>query len=150
MLELLYPLLQGYDSVAVRADVELGGTDQTFNLLLGREVQTAYGVASQAILTMPILPGIDGVRRMSKSLDNYVGVDEPPAEIFGKLMRVPDDAMGLYYDLLLGGPPDPAASPVVQKRPARPRPHRSLSRARGRRRGGGPLRPPSRRARGAG
>ncbi len=116
VLELLYPLLQGYDSVAVRADVELGGTDQTFNLLLGREVQTAYGVAPQAILTMPILPGIDGVRRMSKSLDNYVGVDEPPAEIFGKLMRVPDEAMALYYDLLLGGPPDPSAAPVAQKR----------------------------------
>ena len=116
ILELLYPLLQGYDSVAVRADVELGGTDQKFNLLLGREVQSAYGVAPQAIVTMPILPGTDGVRRMSKSLGNYVGVTEPPKEIFGKLMRVPDAAMPLYYELLLGTPPDPSAEPVVQKR----------------------------------
>ena len=116
ILELLYPLLQGYDSVAVRADVELGGTDQKFNLLLGREVQSAYGVAPQAIVTMPILPGTDGVRRMSKSLANYVGVTEPPKEIFGKLMRVPDAAMPLYYELLLGTPPDPSAEPVVQKR----------------------------------
>jgi tyrosyl-tRNA synthetase len=116
LLELLYPLLQGYDSVAVRADVELGGTDQKFNLLLGREVQSAYGVAPQAIVTMPILPGTDGVRRMSKSLANYVGVTEPPKEIFGKLMRVPDAAMPLYYELLLGTPPDPRAEPVVQKR----------------------------------
>ena len=116
ILELLYPLLQGYDSVAVRADVELGGTDQKFNLLLGREVQSAYGVAPQAIVTMPILPGTDGVRRMSKSLANYVGVTEPPEEIFGKLMRVPDAAMPLYYELLLGTPPDPSAEPVVQKR----------------------------------
>jgi tyrosyl-tRNA synthetase len=116
ILELLYPLLQAYDSVMVGADVELGGTDQKFNLLLGREVQAAYGMATQAILTMPILPGIDGVRRMSKSFDNYVGVTEPPEEIFGKLMRVPDEAMPLYYDLLLGDPPDPALPPVEQKR----------------------------------
>jgi tyrosyl-tRNA synthetase len=116
VLELLYPLLQGYDSVAVRADVEIGGTDQKFNLLLGREVQQAYGVEPQAIVTMPILPGIDGVRRMSKSLDNYVGVTDPPAEVFGKVMRVPDDAMPLYYDLLLGEVPDPQLAPVAQKR----------------------------------
>ena len=116
ILELLYPLLQGYDSVAVRADVELGGTDQKFNLLLGREVQSAYGVAPQAIVTMPILPGTDGVRRMSKSLANYVGVTQPPKEIFGKLMRVPDAAMPLYYELLLGAPPDPSSEPVAQKR----------------------------------
>ncbi len=116
ILEMLYPLLQGYDSVAVRADVELGGTDQKFNLLLGRDVQAAYGMATQAIVTMPILPGIDGVRRMSKSFANYVGVTEPPEEIFGKLMRVPDEAMALYYELLLGFPPDPAVAPVEQKR----------------------------------
>jgi tyrosyl-tRNA synthetase len=116
VLELLYPLLQGYDSVAVRADVELGGTDQKFNLLLGREVQQAYGMEPQAIVTMPILPGIDGVRRMSKSLDNYVGVTEPAAEVFGKVMRVPDDAMPLYYDLLLGEDPDLEAAAVAQKR----------------------------------
>ena len=101
ILELLYPLMQGYDSVAIRSDVELGGTDQKFNILLAREIQKAYGVEPQSILTMPILPGIDGVQKMSKSLGNYVGVDEPPEEIFGKLMRVPDDAMPTYYDLLL-------------------------------------------------
>jgi tyrosyl-tRNA synthetase len=103
-LELLYPILQGYDSVAVRADVELGGTDQKFNLLFGRDVQRAYDVPEQSIMTMPILPGIDGVRRMSKSLGNYVGVTDPPEEMFGKLMRVPDEAMGTYYELLLGEP----------------------------------------------
>src|SRR5215217_547081 len=96
ILELLYPLLQGYDSVAVEADVELGGTDQSFNLLLAREIQRAYGVEPQSILTMPILPGIDGVQKMSKSLGNYVGVDEPPEDIFGKLMRVPDDTTPVY------------------------------------------------------
>ena len=94
ILELLYPLLQGYDSVAVRADVELGGTDQTFNLLLGRDIQTAYGQPEQAILTMPILPGIDGERKMSKSYGNYIGVTEPPEEIYGKTLRLPDDGAG--------------------------------------------------------
>jgi tyrosyl-tRNA synthetase len=115
ILELLYPLLQGYDSVAVRADVELGGTDQKFNLLLAREVQHAYGADPQAILTMPILPGLDGVRRMSKSLGNYVGVTEPAAEVFGKLMSVPDAAMPAYFELLLEGA-DGARSPVERKR----------------------------------
>jgi tyrosyl-tRNA synthetase len=105
ILELLYPLLQGYDSVAIRSDVELGGTDQSFNLLLAREIQKAYGVDPQSILTMPILPGIDGVQKMSKSLGNYVGVDEPPEEIFGKLMRVPDDVMPVYYELLMDETP---------------------------------------------
>jgi tyrosyl-tRNA synthetase len=109
ILELLYPLLQGYDSVAIESDVELGGTDQSFNLLLAREIQKAYGVEPQSMLTMPILPGIDGMQKMSKSLDNYVGVHEPPEEMFGKLMRVPDDAMPVYYDLLLDeeAQPDP-------------------------------------------
>ena len=83
ILELLYPLLQGYDSVQVRADVELGGTDQKFNLLLGRAIQQAYGVPAQSVLTMPILPGTDGERRMSKSLGNYVGVTEPPTRCSG-------------------------------------------------------------------
>ena len=101
-LELLYPILQGYDSVAIRSDVELGGTDQKFNLLFARDIQRAYEVPEQSIMTMPILPGIDGVRRMSKSLDNYVGVTDPPEEMFGKLMRIPDEAMGTYYELLLG------------------------------------------------
>ncbi len=107
ILELLYPLLQGYDSVAIESDVELGGTDQSFNLLLAREVQKAYGVEPQSMLTMPILPGIDGVQKMSKSLNNYVGVDEPPEEMFGKLMRVPDEAMPVYYELLLDEAPQP-------------------------------------------
>jgi tyrosyl-tRNA synthetase len=101
ILELLYPLLQGYDSVAIEADVELGATDQKFNVLLARETQKAYGVEPQSILTMPILPGIDGVQKMSKSLGNYVAVDDPPEEMFGKLMRVPDQVMPVYYDLLL-------------------------------------------------
>jgi tyrosyl-tRNA synthetase len=100
VLELLYPLLQGYDSVAIKADVELGGTDQHFNLLLGREIQQAYDVKPQSILTMPILPGTDGVARMSKSSGNYIGVDEPAEEIFGKVMSIPDEAMPLYYSLL--------------------------------------------------
>ncbi len=116
MLELLYPLLQGYDSVAVKADVELGGTDQKFNLLLARQIQQAYGVPQQSVLTMPILPGTDGVQRMSKSLGNYVGVDEPPDEVFGKLMRVPDDAMPIYYDLLLEGGLDASRPAVESKR----------------------------------
>ena len=116
ILELLYPLLQGYDSVAVRADVELGGTDQKFNLLLARDIQQAYGVAPQAVLTTPILPGIDGVQRMSKSSGNYVGVTEAPEEIFGKLMRVPDTVMPLYYDLLLDAEPDESTPAVERKR----------------------------------
>jgi tyrosyl-tRNA synthetase len=116
ILELLYPLLQGYDSVATRADVELGGTDQKFNLLLARDVQQAYGVEPQSVLTVPILPGIDGLERMAKSLDNYVGVTEPPEGVFGKLMRVPDDAMPIYYELLLDEPFDPARPAVESKR----------------------------------
>jgi tyrosyl-tRNA synthetase len=114
-VELLYPLLQGYDSVAVEADVELGGTDQKFNLLFGRDVQSAYGQAPQSILTMPILVGIDGTRKMSKSLDNYVGVTDPPEEMFGRLMRIPDEAMPDYYRLLLGEEV-PATAPNEAKR----------------------------------
>ena len=101
-LELLYPLLQGYDSVAVEADVELGGTDQKFNLLFGRDIQGAYGRQPQSIMTLPILVGTDGERKMSKSLGNYVGVTDPPEEMFGKLMSIPDGAMDEYYRLLLG------------------------------------------------
>jgi tyrosyl-tRNA synthetase len=114
ILELLYPLLQGFDSVAIESDVELGGTDQKFNVLLAREIQKAYGVEPQSVLTMPILPGIDGVQKMSKSLGNYVGVDDPPEEMFGKLMRVPDEAMPIYYSLLLDE--DPQADPRDAKR----------------------------------
>jgi tyrosyl-tRNA synthetase len=102
LLELLYPLLQGYDSVEVAADVELGGTDQKFNLLLARDIQRAYQVPEQTILTMPILPGTDGERRMSKSLGNYIGVIEPPGEIYGKTLSIPDSVVPRYYQLLLG------------------------------------------------
>jgi tyrosyl-tRNA synthetase len=115
-LELLYPLLQGYDSVAVEADVEIGGTDQKFNLLFGRDIQTAYGQAPQSILTMPILVGTDGERKMSKSLGNYIGVTEPPEEMFGKTMRVPDEAMAEYYRLALGEEPPAGAPPNEAKR----------------------------------
>jgi tyrosyl-tRNA synthetase len=116
LLELLYPVLQGYDSVAVEADIELGGTDQKFNLLFGRDVQQAYGQEPQAIMTMPILPGLDGERRMSKSLGNYVGVTDDADEMFGKLMSLPDSAMGMYYELLLGEAVDGKLSPVEAKR----------------------------------
>ena len=98
--EFLYPLAQGYDSVAMRCDVELGGTDQKFNLLVGRQIQEAYGQPPQVILTVPILEGLDGVQKMSKSLGNYVGIDEPPEEMFGKLMSISDDLMWRYFELL--------------------------------------------------
>ena len=98
--EFLYPLMQGYDSVMMKADVELGGTDQTFNLLLGRELQKEAGQPPQVALTMPILEGLDGVRKMSKSLDNYVGIDEPAQEMYGKLMSISDELMWRYYELL--------------------------------------------------
>jgi tyrosyl-tRNA synthetase len=116
ILELLYPLMQGYDSVAVRSDVELGATDQKFNVLLAREIQKAYGVEPQSILTMPILPGIDGVAKMSKSLGNYVGVDDPPEEVYGKLMRIPDEAIPVFYSLLLDSALDPELPPRDAKR----------------------------------
>jgi tyrosyl-tRNA synthetase len=101
MLELLYPLLQGYDSVAVEADVELGGTDQKFNLLLGRDIQRAYGQSEQAVMTMGILVGTDGRQKMSKSLGNQIGVTDAPGEMYGKTMSIPDQAMEEYYGLLL-------------------------------------------------
>src|SRR3954463_16364243 len=100
MHELLYPLAQGYDSVALKADVELGGTDQKFNLLVGREIQRAYGQPSQVVLTMPILEGLDGVQKMSKSLGNAIGIAEPPQEMYGKLMSISDDLMWRYWELL--------------------------------------------------
>jgi tyrosyl-tRNA synthetase len=102
MLELLYPLLQGYDSVAVKADVELGGTDQKFNLLMGRDVQRAYGQPEQVVLTTPLLTGTDGERKMSKSLGNYIGVTEPPEEMYGKTLSIPDTSLEMWYGLLLG------------------------------------------------
>jgi tyrosyl-tRNA synthetase len=98
--EFMYPLLQGYDSVALNADVELGGTDQRFNLLMGRELQHEYGQPPQALVIMPLLEGLDGVKKMSKSLGNYVGVSEPPKDMFGKLMSISDELMIKYYDLL--------------------------------------------------
>jgi tyrosyl-tRNA synthetase len=98
--EFLYPLCQGYDSVAMRADVELGGTDQKFNLLVGRELQKHYGQAPQCVLMMPLLEGLDGTNKMSKSLGNYVGINEPPREIFGKLMSISDILMWRYFNLL--------------------------------------------------
>ncbi len=116
VLELLYPLLQGYDSVAVRADVELGGTDQKFNLLLGRNIQRAYHQPEQVIMTLPLLTGTDGERKMSKSYGNHIGVADPPDEIYGRTLSVPDTAMPDWYALLLGSAPDPALSPRDAKR----------------------------------
>ena len=98
--EFLYPLVQGYDSVALRADVELGGTDQKFNLLMGRELQRAYGQESQCIVTMPLLEGLDGVKKMSKSLGNYIGIQESPGVMYGKLVSMPDSLMWRYFELL--------------------------------------------------
>lgn len=98
--EFMYPLCQGYDSVALKTDLELGGTDQKFNLLVGRGLQSSYGVEAQCILTMPILEGLDGINKMSKSLDNYIGVNESPKDMFGKTMRVSDELMFRYYELL--------------------------------------------------
>ena len=100
MHEMLYPLAQGYDSVALEADVELGGTDQKFNLLVGREIQRAYGQESQVVLTTPILEGLDGVQKMSKSLGNAIGINEPPLEMYGKIMSISDEMMWRYYELL--------------------------------------------------
>jgi tyrosyl-tRNA synthetase len=104
--EFLYPLCQGYDSVALKADVELGGTDQKFNLLVGRDLQRHYGQEPQVILTLPLLEGLDGVNKMSKSLDNYVGITEPAQEMFGKLMSISDELMWRYYELLSFRPSD--------------------------------------------
>ena len=116
VLELLYPLMQAYDSMAIQADIELGGTDQLFNLMLGREVQQAYGQQPQIALTMPILPGTDGVARMSKSSGNYIGVAEAPEEQFGKIMSIPDEAMATYYELLFPTEVGPSGHPGVEKR----------------------------------
>lgn len=98
--EFLYPLIQGYDSVALRADVELGGTDQKFNLLVGRQLQEAYGQEPQVVITLPILEGLGGVQKMSKSLDNYIGITDPPEEMFGKVMSISDELMWRYFELL--------------------------------------------------
>jgi tyrosyl-tRNA synthetase len=102
LLELLYPVLQGYDSVAVRADVELGGTDQTFNLHMGRALQSAHAQPPQIVLTLPLLTGIDGTKKMSKSIGNQIGITDPPGEIYGKTLRIPDELLEPWYELLLG------------------------------------------------
>ena len=115
LTELLYPLLQAYDSVATGADVELGGTDQLYNLLMGRHVMEHYGKTPQCVLTTPLLVGTDGTMKMSKSLGNYIGVTDPPREMFGKVMSIPDQPMPSYYSLLLDRPM-PDAEPVEQKR----------------------------------
>jgi tyrosyl-tRNA synthetase len=116
LLELLYPVLQGYDSVCVQADVELGGTDQTFNLLMGRSIQQAYGQAPQVVLTMPLLTGIDGAQKMSKSVGNQIGLTDPPAEMFGKTMRIRDEQIEPWFSLLLGSEPPAGAGPRDAKR----------------------------------
>ncbi len=116
MLELLYPLMQGFDSVAVHADVELGGTDQTFNLLLGRDIQRAYGEPEQVILTMPLLVGTDGERKMSKSFGNVIGVTDSPEEMYGRTLSLPDPSLADWYSLLLGSAPAPDLSARNAKR----------------------------------
>jgi tyrosyl-tRNA synthetase len=108
--ELLYPLLTAYDAVALKSDVELGATEQKFNILVHRDIQRAYGLPGEVALTMPILVGLDGQRKMSKSLGNYIGITEPPAEIFGKLMSIPDDLMWTYYDLVTDRTPSEIAA----------------------------------------
>jgi tyrosyl-tRNA synthetase len=116
LLELLYPVLQGYDSVCVQADVELGGTDQTFNLLMGRSLQQAYGQPPQVVLTTPLLTGIDGAQKMSKSFGNHIGVTDPAGEMFGKTLRIPDEQIAPWFSLLLGSEPPPGAGPRDAKR----------------------------------
>ena len=116
LLELLYPVLQGYDSVCVGADVEIGGTDQTFNLLMGRSIQQAYGRQPQVVLTVPLLTGIDGVQKMSKSFGNHIGVAEPPSEMYGKTLRIPDEQIAPWFSLLLGKAPQAALGPRDAKR----------------------------------
>jgi tyrosyl-tRNA synthetase len=116
LLELLYPVLQGYDSVAIRSDVELGGTDQTFNLFMGRALQTVYGQPPQVVLTVPLLTGTDGERKMSKSFGNQIGITDPPADMYGKTLRIPDELLEHWYGLLLGGAIPDGLSPRDAKR----------------------------------
>jgi tyrosyl-tRNA synthetase len=114
--EFLYPLMQGYDSVAIRADVELGGTDQEYNLLAARDIQIAYGVEPQVVLTTPLINGPNGVQKMSASLNNYIGIAEPPAEMYGKAMSAVDELMPQYYDLCLESDEPPPSDPYLAKR----------------------------------
>jgi tyrosyl-tRNA synthetase len=114
--ELQYPIMQGWDSVEIRADVEIGGTDQLFNILVGRDLQKEEGQPQQVVMVMPLLEGLDGLRKMSKSYGNYIGVSDPPLEMFGKLMSVSDELMDRYYQLLLGETRDPAGHPMDAKK----------------------------------
>lgn len=114
--ELQYPVMQGWDSVEIKADVELGGTDQLFNILVGRDMQKAENLPQQVVMVMPLLEGLDGIKKMSKSYANYIGVNETPAEMFGKVMSISDELMARYYTLLLGETLDPAAHPMVAKK----------------------------------
>jgi tyrosyl-tRNA synthetase len=116
LLEFLYPVLQGYDSVAVKADVELGGTDQTFNLHMGRALQSTHGQPPQIVLTMPLLTGLDGTRKMSKSFGNQIGITDPPGEIYGKTLRIPDELIESWFRLLLGAEPPVDLGPRDAKR----------------------------------
>jgi tyrosyl-tRNA synthetase len=149
VLELFYPLMQGYDSVAITADVELGGTDQTFNLMLGRDVQRAYGVPEQSVLTLPLLVGTDGTQKMSKSLGNHVGVTEAPSEMYGKTLSLPDEAMAQWFELLAIAPPPPGTGPPRHEAAPRARDRRALPLARRGPQRPGAVRPALRRARGA-
>ena len=134
LTELLYPLMQAYDSVAIDADVELGGTDQLYNLLMGRQVMEYYGMEPQCVVTTPLLVGTDGSTKMSKSVGNYIGVTDPPGEMFGKAMSIPDHLMPDYYSLLLDRPL-PEGEPVAQQTRARPLTRANVPRGvRGRRR----------------
>lgn len=122
LVEFIYPLIQAYDSVVVRADLELGGTDQLFNLLLGRELQKEFGQPPQVVMTLPLLEGLDGVQKMSKSLGNYIGVTDPPKEMFGKVMSISDELMWRYYELVLCATPDElAAARALHPREAKDR-----------------------------
>ncbi|MDF1813383.1 MAG: tyrosine--tRNA ligase, partial [Verrucomicrobiales bacterium] len=114
--EIQYPIVQGWDSVVVKSDVELGGTDQLFNILVGRDLQKSDGQEPQVVMCMPILEGLDGVQKMSKSLNNYIGVSEPPGEMFGKMMSISDELMAKYSVLLIGEEIDPAAHPMESKK----------------------------------
>ncbi len=140
--EFLYPLMQGYDSVAIHADVELGGTDQEYNLLTGRDIQQAYGQDPQVALTTPLINGPNGVDKMSASLGNYISIDDPPAEMYGKAMSCVDDLMPDYYRLCLEADEPPPSRPVRGQARVRPPPRRALVRRRGGGDGRGRVRPP--------
>ena len=142
MSEFLYPLMQAYDSVAVEADIELGGTDQEYNLLTGRDVQIAYGQEPQVAIIGPLINGPNGVQKMSASLDNYIGIDEPPNEMFGKAMSAVDEMMPDYYRYCLESDEPPPGRPVPGQARVRPPAGGALARGRGRRRRRGGVRPP--------